>query len=316
MSKHGAIPKPAAVLAAAALVSANAFDANPTSARNVSASIVEVESSRVPAPQQAWRTSTMSRRYDGGGAEPVRVEVNYGGGTLALSPAPSGVLYEMEIRYDESRAEPVAEVGGGWVELGLESLGGGMFNLGNTLDENRLDLGLGIGVPMDLKVNFGVGSAEVDLGGLSLTGLSVETGASQTRLEVSEANRLEMDRADFAVGAADFSASGLGNLRAERVSVEAGVGQVVLGLGGPWRDDSSLSVEMGVGALTLMVPEGLGLRVDREGFLTTFDSEGLIKRGDSYYSPDWESATRRLHVELDTAFGKVAVSWYDPVGGG
>ncbi|MCE2454622.1 MAG: hypothetical protein J4G12_02235 [Gemmatimonadetes bacterium] len=263
------------------------------------------------ARQEAWRTSTISRDYDGDDGEPLRVRVSYGGGTLTLTSGEVGVLYRMEVRYNEEHQEPVAEVGDGLVELGIESFGD-KFNLGRSGDNGSLDLRLGSDVPMMLEVAFGAGRAAVDVGGLSLSGLSVETGASSIRLEASTPNRMGMDAAEFAVGAADFEANDLGNLRASRVSVDAGVGKVVLGLGGDWRENATLRVDMGVGSLTLRVPRGLGLRVDRDGFLTTFDSEGLTKRGDSYYSPDWEDAERRVRVELDAAFGRVALEWFDP----
>jgi len=35
----------------------------------------------------------------------------------------------------------------------------------------------------------------------------------------------------------------------------------------------------------------------------------LIKRGDAYYSPDWEEADRKLTIDLDAAFGSVKVVW-------
>ena len=39
---------------------------------------------------------------------------------------------------------------------------------------------------------------------------------------------------------------------------------------------------MGLGSLELLVPEGLGIRLRKDSFLASLDSEGLIKRGDVY----------------------------------
>jgi hypothetical protein len=68
---------------------------------------------------------------------------------------------------------------------------------------------------------------------------------------------------------------------------------------------------MGLGSLTLRVPRGLGVRVDREGFLAGFDGEGLIKRGSVYYSENYESARHHLNVDLEAALGSVRVVWVD-----
>jgi len=70
-------------------------------------------------------------------------------------------------------------------------------------------------------------------------------------------------------------------------------------------------VGMGLGALTLRVPKGLGVRIERDGLLSGFDSEGLIKRGKVYYSEGYERARRKLGVELNAAFGAIKVVWVD-----
>jgi hypothetical protein len=66
---------------------------------------------------------------------------------------------------------------------------------------------------------------------------------------------------------------------------------------------------MGLGALELQVPEGVGLQLRKDSFLTSLDSEGLVKRGDTYQSLNWDRADRRVVVDLDAAFGSVKVVW-------
>jgi len=101
----------------------------------------------------------------------------------------------------------------------------------------------------------------------------------------------------------------LGNLNSERINVDAGVGNVVLGFRGDWQGDATVSVDMGLGALELRFPEGLGVRLVKDTFLTSLDSEGLMKRGDSYYSVDWEEAEHRVTVTVDAAFCSIDVVW-------
>jgi hypothetical protein len=66
---------------------------------------------------------------------------------------------------------------------------------------------------------------------------------------------------------------------------------------------------MGLGALELRIPEGLGVRLRKDGFLVSLDSEGLVKRGGAYYSLDWDDADRKITIDLDAAFGSVVVEW-------
>jgi len=128
-------------------------------------------------------------------------------------------------------------------------------------------------------------------------------------VDVSEANAGSMEHAAFQVGAADFTARHLGNLNARRIGVDAGVGSVNLWFNGNWQRDAEVAVKMGLGSLDLHFPEGLGVKLSKDSFLTSLDSEGLVKRGDAYYSPDWDRAERKITIEIDAAFGSVAVHW-------
>ena len=65
----------------------------------------------------------------------------------------------------------------------------------------------------------------------------------------------------------------------------------------------------GLGALELRIPEALGVRLEKDGFLVSLDSERLVKRGYAYYSLDWEDADRRVMIDLDPAFGSIKVVW-------
>jgi hypothetical protein len=259
-----------------------------------------------PGGAQSWRTVTMSRQISG--EDDLRVRVSYGAGRFTVGPAEKGVLYRMQLRYDEEVFEPRTVYEGNRLELGVEGVGKSI-RIGKGRSGGEMDLRLARGVPMDLDLEFGAVKAELDLGGLSLTELSLSTGASESVVDVSEPNPESMGTASFEVGAAAFTARHLGNLNAEHLRVDAGVGEVRLWFTGEWRQDATVFVDMGLGALELRFPEGLGVRLAKDSFLASLDSEGLVKRGDAYYSLDWETADRRVSVDLDAAFGSIKVVW-------
>jgi hypothetical protein len=66
---------------------------------------------------------------------------------------------------------------------------------------------------------------------------------------------------------------------------------------------------MGLGSLTLRFPRALGVRIQREGFLTRFSPAGMVRRGDAWYSNNWDSARYKLTVQVDAALGSVDVEW-------
>ncbi len=257
-------------------------------------------------PGQEWRNVTVSRQYSG--ESDMRVRVRYGAGRLSITPGEGGSLYKMELRYDEETFEPVAEYEEDRLELGIRSIRKNI-NWPKGRDSGEMSLSLSPGVPMDLDLEFGAVRADVDLGGLQMTRLDLSTGASESRVDISEPNPIRMESAGFEVGAADFHIRNLGNLNADAITVDAGVGNVVLDFRGEWRSNADVSVDMGLGALELRFPEGLGVRVVKNTFLTSLDSEGLVKRGDSFYSLDWEEAEYRVTVTVDAAFGSIDIIW-------
>jgi hypothetical protein len=256
------------------------------------------------ARAQDWQTVNASRRT--AGEEALRVEVEYGAGKLALSPGASGTLYRTSLRYDANAFRPVVEYANGRLRLGVSG-----SSRSRNVRSGELDLKLAPDVPLDLELKFGAAEAMLELGGLRVQRLQVQTGASKTSLSVSSPNLERCRTAELQLGAARFEATGLGNLNAEHLSVQGGVGEIVLDFTGQWPADMSARVSMGLGSLTLRVPRGLGVRVTRSGILASFDSQGLVKRGDSYYSEGWDAAARKLSIDLNAALGSIRVVWVD-----
>lgn len=255
---------------------------------------------------QSWRTVTMSRQVSG--ERDINVHVEYGAGHFTVRALEGDALYRMRLRYDEELFEPVAEYRAGEIHLGTDKIGR-RIRLTRHEISGEFDLELSTEVAMDLDLEFGAVKADFDLGGLRLTELTLQTGASQTRIDISEPNREEMAVARMEVGAAEFTALRLGNLNARSIRLDAGVGDITLDFTGEWQRDATVSVDMGLGSLELRFPEGLGVRVEKDTFLTSFDSEGLVKMGDAYYSLDYENADRRVTIDIDAAFGSITVTW-------
>ena len=257
---------------------------------------------------QSRRTLTMSRQVED--EENVDVNVQYGAGRFSVGPAEAGVLYHMQIEYDEDIFEPVAEYRGSSLRIGTEGLGRRVW-LGRDQSAGEMELALSRAVAMDLNMDFGAVRADIDLGGIPLTRLEIATGASQTLIDISEPNPETMSRASMDVGAAEFTVRNLGNLNTQIIEVDAGVGDIELGFAGDWRQNARVSVDMGLGSLVLRFPRGLGVRLEKDTFLTSLDSEGLVKRGDTYYSLDYDESEYQITVDIDAAFGSIRVEWID-----
>ena len=255
---------------------------------------------------QDWSTVTASRQL--GGEREVRVEVSYGAGVLRVRPGERGTLYRMELRYDPDVVEPSTHYEDGFLEIGMDRIGRGV-QVGSRDGSGLLDLELSPEVPLSLELEFGAGKAELDLGGLALRELDVETGASDTRLDVSAPNPAELELASIEAGAANLVASGLGNLNAARIRLETKAGKATLDFGGEWRRDAEVDISLDLGALELHFPRGLGVQLVVDALLTSVDAQEMYRRGDSYFSADWDGAETRVTVEIDAHIGAIAVAW-------
>jgi len=258
------------------------------------------------AQAQNRRMVTMSRQVEN--EQDLEVTVRYGVGRFSVGPAESGVLYHMQIEYDEEVFRPLAEYQGNSLRIGTESLGR-RFRLIQDREAGEMELALSRDVAMDLNLDFGAVQADIELGGIALTRLEINTGASQTQIDISEPNSEAMSRASMDVGAAEFTVRNLGNLNTEVIEIDAGIGEIDLGFTGDWRQNARVSVDMGLGSLVLRFPRGLGVRLVKDTFLTSLDSEGLVKRGDAYYSLDYDDAEYQITVDVDAAFGSIRVAW-------
>jgi hypothetical protein len=254
---------------------------------------------------QDWRSVSYFRQT--AGEDLLQVEVEYGAGRLEIKPAPEGTLYRANLRYDAEAFRPVSSYTDGRLRIGVD--GGSMR--GRNLKAGHLEVSLGDGVPLDLSLKFGAADAKLELGGLRIREARIATGASQTELRFSRPNPEVCSSLVLEVGAAQFTAIGLANLNAERLKVSGGVGEVTLDFTGEWRTDLAAEIDMGLGALTLRVPRGVGVRVRKGGLLAGFDSQGLVKRGDAYFSEDWENAERRLTVNVNAALGSIKMAWVE-----
>ncbi|HUG42116.1 MAG TPA: hypothetical protein VMM12_16730 [Longimicrobiales bacterium] len=258
------------------------------------------------AEAQDWRTVTSFRQRSA--EDRLAVHVRYGAGRLVVGPSAAGSeLYRVGLRYDSELFEPITEYSGGRLEVGVEGTGRSI-RLKNH-HAGKLDLRLSPDVPLDLALAFGAVEADIDLSGLRIRSLKVETGASETDLRFSTPNAEPCARMEVSVGAASFAARGLGNANCAAIRLEGGVGDMTLDFSGEWRQSMEARIEMALGSVTLVVPPAVGVRVHKETFLAGFDGARFEKRDGVLYSENWETARHRLSVDVSGAFGSINVRW-------
>jgi hypothetical protein len=273
------------------------------SERSVIFAIVALALAPWGAAAQDWRDVTSFRQL--GPETRLDVQVKYGVGKLRIEPGAPGELYRVGIRYDSEAFDPVTEYRRGRLTVGVE--GGSRSVRMRNQEGGDMRLGLSPDIPLELALTFGAVEAELELGGLHLSKMKVETGASDSEMRFSRPNRTSCERIDLSMGAASFRAVGLANANCRVIKAEGGVGEMSLDFSGDWRQDLSADITMALGSVTLAVPSDVGVAVKRSTFLTSFSGAGFTRSGRDHYSDNWDTAARRLTVDLQGAFGSVTV---------
>ena len=240
---------------------------------------------------------------------PLAVRVDYSAGRVVVHGTEAPLLYQAQLAYYPQRSDPVYryDPASRTLHVGARS-GEGRDDRGGATRAAELRLDLARSVPVDLTLEMGAAEADLDLGGMRLRRLAVESGASGTVLHFDAPNQIPMERLELDVGAAAVQARGLANSRAREVRVKVGIGGAELDFGGEWAADMELDVEVALGKATVRVPEDVGVRVETRGALGSFDRDGGVERDGVWYSANWDRATRKLRIRSRMILGQLELT--------
>ena len=264
----------------------------------------------VPASAQTLRDYDYARPLRN--ERQLRAVVEFAAGTLVVRPGSDKHLYNMVLRYDAERFEPVGTYNPGTAEvrLGVANRGGGGIRVNR---ERALPQVAVVEFPaiVDLSLDVTVGAAEgtLDLGGLRIAALDLKAGASRSVISFDSPNTGSCRTAQMTSGAGELTIVSAGNSGCRSWRFDGGVGAVTVDLAGAWTADTRMVMNVALGGVTLRAPRDIGIRVQMVGFLAGFDAKGFVKDGKTYTSTNYASAKRHIEVEVNSALGGVDVIW-------
>ncbi len=239
-------------------------------------------------------------------------KLQFAAGRLRVLPGRERDLYRMTLSYDRERFAPLSQFDAttGTATLGVEPVGrSGLRVVSGEQIRQLAAVELSPHADLALDLTLGAAEADIELGGLRVSQLRIESGASRSTVRFSRPNGIQCTHADISSGAAEVTVSGLGNSRCDRVHVEGGVGRVTLDFTGTFTASQRAEVTMAMGELVLRLPKGLPVRLELEKFLARFEPKGLVRRGEAWETPGYQSDTRHLEVSLEAAMGGVRLEW-------
>lgn len=227
------------------------------------------------------------------GSGETRVTLSFGAGTLSLSPGAENLVDGTAV-YNIPELKPEIVNKDGSVEIKQ----GDFKNLVNYNDiTNQWDLKLG-NAPLDLTINAGAYRGNYELGGLSLTSLTVKDGAAQVTLSFSKPNLSKMSVLRYETGASNVTLSGLANANFSTLIFSGGAGDYKLDFSGELKNDGTVNIEAGAGDVQLIIPKGVNAKVTVESAFASINLSSNWSQNGNDYSQSGAGPTLTIIVKM------------------
>ncbi len=241
-------------------------------------------------------------------------------GRVVVGKAESGYLFQAEVALEDEDMVPEMSFDrdGDTVQLSLGFDSGGKGDNGLTVrgfkipEDNEWLLFFSDDVDLDLAFELGMAEADLDMTGLRVGRLSVESGMAKTELTFNERNPMTMESLDIEAGMARFIGSNLGNARFEQFTFDGGAGAFELDFrGGPLPAGANANIEVGVSSLQVILPEEAAVILYApDSWLAQVEvPNGYTKRGKGvWHSAHVDREEDAFSVYIEAGVGKVAVN--------
>lgn len=189
-----------------------------------------------------------------------------------------------------------------------------VFNNPKNIDESVWKIYLNEDKPYLLNLNYGIGEAYVDLSGLSVEKLNINTGSANVNVGyLSEiGNHIEMDTFNVKVdlGSLQMRKTNLAN--AKVIIADVGFGNAMLDLSDPPSLNSYIEASVGAGNLDVVVPNtdtGVKILIHDSMLCQVKLSKSFVKIEPNVYVNAFyeEGGSRQLLFDIDVSLGNVTV---------
>lgn len=265
-----------------------------------------------PAPLTLIDPVDLQKTVAADGASQATVKLGIYVGDLTLHSSDAVPFFDGHFRYNVAEWEPVLrqETVGSTLRLTVNQGLGTQLPLSNQGQySNAWDITLGRGLPLDLQADLGLGAAQVDLGGIPLTGLSVTAGSGDVTVTCATPNPQALGMLRLTAGTGTVIATQLGNLNFDQLSFIGGTGGADLDLSGTWTRSALADIKAGAGKVTVRTPAGVGVRLSFSGTpVSDLSTVGFTEQSENVFvNADYGNVPLTLTLNVAVAAGNITV---------
>lgn len=166
---------------------------------------------------------------------------------------------------------------------------------------NRVTIHLPRDLPLSVVGRIRMGSSHLELGGLSVRAVDLDTEMGEHRVSFSEPTPQPIDSFAIEGSMGQLVVAGLGNASPLVVEARHGMGEIRLGLEGPWRNDCDVRARWRMGQMTVDVADDVHVEVGRSAVIFGGKSVDVPER------EDLPAGAPTLRLDLGGSMGEVVV---------
>jgi hypothetical protein len=231
------------------------------------------------------------------------VQIVMGAGTLNINPG-AAALVEGQVQYNVADWKPtITRTADGLTIIQGKSDNVGLSTSGNDI-VNDWSLKLGQ-TPITLTVDAGAYQGTLNLGGVPLTSLTIQDGASKAKVVFDQPNPQTMSSLTYDTGASDVELDQLANANAQSLDFKGGAGSYVLDFSGKLEHDLAVDVTTGVSSVRLVVPTGVSAKVNVSGGLNSVSADSSFTKNGDTYTQTGSGPTITINVQMGVGSLKI-----------
>ncbi len=165
-------------------------------------------------------------------------------------------------------------------------------------------------VPISFDVELGVGRGDFNLSGLQVKDFNLSAGASDVTLSFDEPNKARIENINIESGVSKFDARNLGNANFRHFRFQGGLGAYTLDFGGALNGEVDVDIEVGMGVLTIIVPQDVGAKVYYEkSWVSRLDCDRDFRSSaeNEYLTDNYSSSAGRMNIKIDSGMGSIKI---------
>lgn len=220
-------------------------------------------------------------------AKSVKTEMKFGSGDLNITNTNNGPFFTADFIYPKNECEPEVNF------ITEDNIGSLKIidirdSVNHNFDNNDKDRHYKWNIAFNRKIenDLTIDAFAVD-GDINLTGCNLK------------AFNFKMLAGDVAIN--------LRNTSVPYFNLKAIAGEAIIDLTGEWENDLHANIKGGVGELTLILPEDVGVKVEISGILGDIDAHGFHRERRTFTNAAYEKSTQTLYLDVFGGIGDVTL---------